>query len=213
MRKFLLAGMLGVACLGSGCGGGGGQSPGGGAQSANDAPLISGVPGPEATMNESYGFQPIASDADGDPLRYSIENKPGWAQFDLATGRLSGAPQTHDIGVYENIVITASDGRASASLPAFSIEVNEAARGSVTLSWQPPTENADGSPLTDLEGYRIYTGQDPDALSRVIELDNPGLTRYVVENLPAGLWHFAMTSVSTDGHESTRSAAVSKAVG
>ena len=28
--------------------------------------------------------------------------------------------------------------------------------GDATLAWDPPTTNADGSPLTDLAGYKIY---------------------------------------------------------
>lgn len=31
-----------------------------------------------------------------------------------------------------------------------------AAGGSISLTWTPPTENTDGSPLTDLAGYRVY---------------------------------------------------------
>ena len=66
--------------------------------------------------------------------------------------------------------------------------------GSVTLKWQPPTQNADGSPLLDLAGYNIYVGtgsQDYDY--REIRLDNPGLTAYVVSNLEPGTYFFAAT--------------------
>ena len=85
--------------------------------------------------------------------------------------------------------------------------------GMVTLSWLPPTQNDDGTTLKDLAGYRIYVGQDPDALSRVIVLNNPGLTRYAVDGLSPATWHFAMTSFNRKGQESTRSATVSKQVG
>ena len=30
--------------------------------------------------------------------------------------------------------------------------------GSATLSWTPPTQNMDGTPLTNLAGYRVYWG-------------------------------------------------------
>ena len=36
--------------------------------------------------------------------------------------------------------------------------------GTVTLSWTPPTQNVDGSYLTDLAGYNIYYGTHPDKL-------------------------------------------------
>jgi hypothetical protein len=47
----------------------------------------------------------------------------------------------------------------------------------------------------------------------VIVLNNPGLMRYVVENLSPATWHFAMTSFNRRGRESRRSATVSRNVG
>ena len=88
----------------------------------------------------------------------------------------------------------------------------EPASGLVTLSWMPPTQNEDGSALHDLAGYRVYAGTSPDSLSRVIVLNNPGLTRYVVEYLTPAIWHFAMTSFNRDGLEGPRSAIVSKRI-
>ncbi len=44
-------------------------------------------------------------------------------------------------------------------------------------------------------------------------LNNPGLTRYVVENLTPARWHFEMTSVNSDGVESQRTEASSKTIG
>jgi len=46
--------------------------------------------------------------------------KPSWATFDTTTGLLSGLAVK---GTYSGIVITVSDGCATASLPAFSIKV------------------------------------------------------------------------------------------
>jgi hypothetical protein len=81
------------------------------------------------------------------------------------------------------------------------------------LSWFPPTQNADGSALTDLAGYRIYYGRKVDALNQVITLRNPGLTRLVIEDLTSATWHFSMTSFNSSGTESERSPTVSKTVG
>ena len=128
-------------------------------------------------------------------------------------GGSQGTPSAGDVGVYTGITIVVSDGQSSAALPAFEINVTQASSGIVTLSWQPPTQNEDGSHLRDLAGYRIYVGRNPDSLSRVIVLNNPGLTRYVVENLSSATWHFAMTSFNRHGRESRRSAIVSKQVG
>lgn len=199
-----------VGCFGSG--GGNGQGAGDKRQGDNQAPTISGSPPPVVIQGETYAFQPAVTDPDGDKLRFTIARKPDWAQFDSATGRLSGDPDAGDVGDYADITISVSDGQVSASLPAFDISVNQTGDGSATLSWTPPMENADGSTLTNLAGYRIYVGRAANALTRVIFLNNPGLTRYVVEDLSAATWYFAMTAVNTHGKESTRSAAVSKSV-
>jgi len=217
MRKVALACGLGVTLAAGGClgGGGGGDAKSGrkGGQGTNRAPQISGAAPPEALADEFYDFRPVASDPDGDRLVFSVSNKPVWAHFDAATGRLSGTPAASDVGVYTGITIVASDGRNSAALPAFEVSVTQTASGMVTLSWMPPTRNNDGSPLKDLAGYRIYLGRNPDSLSRVIVLNNPGLTRHVVDNLSPATWHFAMTSFNRKGQESKRSATVSKQVG
>lgn len=88
----------------------------------------------------------------------------------------------------------------------------ESAAGAATISWSPPTQNADGSHLGNLVGYRIYFGKRATRLDRSIEIDNPGLTRYMVEDLAPARWHFAMTSVNAQGVESARSKTVSKLV-
>ena len=75
--------------------------------------------------------------------------------------------------------------------------------GSVTLNWQPPTQNADGSPLTDLAGYKIYVGTETGVYEHLeIMLDNPGLTTYVIDNLGPGTYYFAATALNAAGVES-----------
>ena len=214
MRRIALACGLGVTVATTGCGGG--SSSGGnsrtGAQS-NHAPIIAGPTPPDARADEFYDFRPDASDPDGDRLVFSISNKPNWAKFNPETGRLYGTPALQEIGIYTGITIVVSDGRSSTAMPEFEIAVTETASDVVTLSWDPPTENEDGSQLRDLAGYRIYLGRDPDKLSRVIVLRNPGLTRYVIEHLRPARWYFAMTSFNRRGRESRRSATVEKRVG
>jgi hypothetical protein len=174
-------------------------------QTTNSAPTISGTPLTSVQQDTSYRFVPSASDANGDPLTFSIANRPHWASFDGATGALSGRPSAADVATYTNIVISVSDGRATAQLPAFSIAVQAYSFGSATLSWLPPTENADGSPLLDLAGYRVYWGQQSGNYTKSISITNPGITTYVVENLASGTHYFATTAVNASGVESTYS--------
>lgn len=180
----------------------------------NSTPLISGTPTTSVSAGSAYSFTPTASDPDGDPLTFSVQNKPDWASFNSSTGRLSGTPTNSNAGTYSNIVISVSDGQGgSAQLPAFWITVNGVVTtGSATLSWQPPTENVDGSPLTNLAGYRVVWGTSQNALNQSAQLANPGLTSYVIENLAAGTWYFAVRAYNSDGLESALSNVVSKTI-
>jgi hypothetical protein len=177
---------------------------------ANSPPTISGTPMTTLRVGENYSFQPVASDPDGDTLSFSIQNRPAWATFSTATGRLSGTPAAGDVGQFSNVRISVSDGNASAQLNAFSIAVNQIAQGSVTLSWNPPTTNADGSPINDLAGYRIYYGRSANDLDATVNITNPGIARYVIDNLSIATWYFSMTSYNATGVESARSQVVSR---
>jgi Putative Ig domain len=182
----------------------GGSSDNGGGTS-NHPPAISGNPKRGVTMNQMYDFMPNASDSDGDKLTFQIQNKPSWADFDSKTGRLYGQPSLGDIGTYSNIVVSVSDGEDSVSLSAFTITVSQVSLGSVTLSWNPPTQNTDGTPLADLSAYRIYFGKSSRRYDNEITIGNPGITTYVVDNLSPDTYYFAATAVNSSGMESSYS--------
>jgi len=179
---------------------------------ANRAPAISGTPVTTVAAGQTYRFVPRATDPDGDTLSFRVANKPAWAAFDAATGELSGTPGSGSAGSYSNVQISVSDGQLVATLPAFSITVQQASTGSATLSWQPPTQRTDGSPLSDLAGYRILYGTSLGNYSNRVTLYNPGLTSYVVDNLSQGTWYFVMTAFDTTGAESDYSGAGSKTI-
>jgi hypothetical protein len=182
------------------------------ASAPNRIPVISGTPPTSVTPGTVYSFQPTTSDPDGNPLTYSIANRPSWATFNASTGRLAGTPTSANVGTYSNIVITVSDGAASASLPAFSITVVAVATGSATLSWIPPTTNTDGSPLTNLAGYRVRWGPAAGTYTSSVTLSNPGLTAYVVGNLVPGTYYFVVTALNSAGAESQFSNVASKTI-
>lgn len=74
--------------------------------------------------------------------------------------------------------------------------------GTATLSWNPPTAALEGSAFHGLSGYRIDYGRNPAVLERAITIDNPGITRYVIENLPPGKWYFRVTAFDAEGNQS-----------
>jgi Fibronectin type III domain len=87
-----------------------------------------------------------------------------------------------------------------------------AGANAVSLSWLPPTENTNGSTLTDLTGYTIYYGTQSQNYTNQIEVDNPGLTTYVVDNLSPGTYYFAVRATASDGIQSAYSPEVSATV-
>ena len=87
-----------------------------------------------------------------------------------------------------------------------------ATTASITLGWLPPTQNSDGSPITNLAGYKIHYGTTSSDYSQTIALENAGLTRYVVDNLPSGTYYFAITAYNSQGVESALSGEVTTTV-
>ena len=173
-----------------------------GPQSGNNAPTISNSPDTAIMTGDTYSFRPSASDPDGDTLAFFVTNLPRWANFDSTTGTLSGQPVPGDEGIYTNIVISVSDGSTKVSLPAFSIEVTQTALGSMMLSWEPPTENEDGTALDNLAGYKLYYGTTSGHYTRQVRINTPGLSSYVIENLLPDTYYVVATSFTTSGVES-----------
>jgi hypothetical protein len=190
------------------------------ASTANRSPTISGQPSTAIAAGAAYSYRPTVSDADGDVLQFSIDNKPSWATFSLSSGELSGTPGAGATGTTSGIVIRVSDGMASAATPAFSITVTSAPSlpvppsptGTATLAWTAPQQNTDGSALRDLAGYWVYRGASAATLSRSVQLTDPATTQYVVSQLPAGTHYFAVTAYNSLGSESALSNVGSKAI-
>lgn len=178
----------------------------------NRAPTISGSPAQSVNAGSAYSFRPTASDADGNTLAYSIANRPSWATFSTSSGQLSGTPSASQVGSYGNITISVSDGRATASLAAFSISVVDTSNGRAALSWTAPTENTDGSALTNLAGYRIAYGTSATAMTQTVQVSNPSVTSYLVDNLSPGTYYFSVRAYTTNGTQSSNSNVSSKVV-
>jgi hypothetical protein len=146
-----------------------------------------------------YDFTPTVSAPAGAALAFTIQNKPAWAAFNTSNGALTGTPTAGDVGSDADIVISVSDGTASASLPAFSISVNEVSGGAATLDWSAVTETTADTVLTGLAGYIVYYGTSADNLNQQVKLANPGQTTYMVTNLAPATWYFGVAAYTSDG--------------
>lgn len=179
---------------------------------SNQAPSLKGSLPTQVLVGFDVTFAPQAADPDGDTLTFSATGLPGWMSIDSTTGTVSGRPTAADVGTYTDIVITVSDGRIRSHLPPQTVAVVATASGKATLSWVPPTENVDGTPITNLAGYRIRFGTDPDALSLSVDVANPGIASYVVENLTPAKWYFSVTAYTSNGVESGLSNLATKTI-
>jgi Putative Ig domain len=181
--------------------------------STTSQPTIAGVPKTTAVAGQPYTFQPQVANTTG-TVKFTVSHLPSWAKFNTSTGQLSGTPDSSQVGQYPGITINLLSGADVIALPAFTITVAAAGSTSntVTLSWQAPTENSDGSALMDLKGYKVHYGSASKTYSDIIQVANAGLTTYVVQNLPTGTYYFAVTAYNTSGKESSLSGEVSTQV-
>lgn len=72
----------------------------------------------------------------------------------------------------------------------------------ITLMWEPPTENTNGSALVDLKAYRIYSGTTRRNLKARITLRNPGLATYVLKPASTAERYYAISAINSKGVES-----------
>ena len=180
---------------------------------ANSPPTISGTPATSVTVSQAYSFQPSASDPDGQTLTFSIASKPAWASFSSSTGRLTGTPAAADAGTYGNIVISVSDGQASATAAGLldRREPGQHRLGDALLAAADPE-------CGRLAAHRPRGIQDPvrhlapSAMGNSVKVANPGITSAVIENLSSGTWYFGVVAYNTAGVESDMSSLAQKTI-
>ena len=79
-----------------------------------------------------------------------------------------------------------------------------------TISWSVPLLNTDGSPLTDVTGYRVYYGTSSTTLANSMLVTGGGATSTSINGLEQGTYYFAVTTLNSAGLESNRSDVVSR---
>lgn len=75
----------------------------------------------------------------------------------------------------------------------------------VTLAWDPPLTNEDGSALTDLSGYKLYYGQRSSSYEYVVDVKDPQATSASLPLPWPGTWYISAKSYTSDGLESSLS--------
>ena len=108
----------------------------------------------------------------------------------------------------------------SAAIPAPAAPAAPAARpasptsvtGYAVVTWTAPTQNVDGSPLTNLAGYKVRYGQSVSNLTQTVDIPNSGATTTRIEGLSVGTWYFTVAAYTNVGVESSPSDAASKTI-
>ena len=222
--RFGLALSFSIPLLLSGCGGSddnaatgssaASSAPGSAGVASAPAITLSGTPPSSVVAGNPYVFQPTVSTTGG-TVSFSASGFPSWASVNSSTGQISGTPTSSQVGTTGSIVITATDGSATASLAAFKIDVTAAGSqtaGTVSLSWAAPTENTNGTAVTDLAGYHIHYGTSASALSSEIDVPGAATTSYEISNLSAGTYYFTVSAYNSLGVESAPSGEASQTI-
>jgi hypothetical protein len=83
--------------------------------------------------------------------------------------------------------------------------------GTARLTWVKPTKNTNGTPLTNLTGYKVYWGTAPGSYTHTYVINNPAATAITLDKLATGTWYFVVTSIA-GGVESAHSNMASKSI-
>jgi hypothetical protein len=174
--------------------------------SINRSVTVNAQPAPQPTVTLSAADTVVANGG-STRLTWSSSNATscsasgGWSGSRAVSGSLNVGPLTRQTTF--SLSCTGSGGSA---MQMISVSIN----GAVSLGWQPPTQNTDGSPLTDLSGYRIYFGQVSGNYTDQTAVSAPASSYSVT--LPSGNYYFVMTALDHEGNESTFSNEVQRTV-
>jgi len=124
----------------------------------------------------------------------------------VANGTDSWQTASINLELGENkITVTAEDTAGTTTSRSIVVNRQSGQTGLATLSWVAPAARTDGSPLTNLAGYKIFYGRMSGIYDYQIDINNPGILTFIVENLVSGDWYFALTAYDSDGLESDHS--------
>jgi hypothetical protein len=161
--------------------------------------MISVLPPPPASNLQLSSSSPTARAGESITLSWSgtsvsnCQASGAWSGPKDATGT-----ETIDSLQTDGSFTLSCDGTEGKLVAMTSVLVSE---GGKLLSWQPPQLNEDGSPINDLDAYRIYVGLSSRNYGQPVELTDTTTSSYFLELLP-GDYYISMTAVDIDDNES-----------
>jgi hypothetical protein len=183
---LLFAISLAYHCTG---GGGGGSSP-----STSSLVSISVTPAnPSVPVGVTKQFTASGTYSDG--TSHDITTQVTWSSSNTSVATVNSSGLATAVGA-GTATITATSGSISGNT---TLTVTPA--GTISLAWDPPTTNADGSPLTDLAGYKIYYGTAFGTYDHSIDVGN--VTTYTLTGLAQGqTYYIAVIAYDTSNNQS-----------
>src|SRR5208337_4929048 len=88
----------------------------------NQPPYITSVPVVDAIVGRTYSYAATATDADSNPLTFSLTTAPSAMQVDPTTGQVTWSPTTADLGTH-NITLRVDDGLGGYATQSYVINV------------------------------------------------------------------------------------------
>jgi len=131
----------------------------------NQYPDISSLPPFNATINQLYTYQMVASDGDNDPLVYGALSSPDGLTIS-STGLVQWIPTSEQVG-YHEVVLFVDDGKGR-TLQSFSVNVSAVAVP-LTASLIVSPESAT---LGETVSINLYTDGGSGSLTKSLTVDN-----------------------------------------
>lgn len=139
-----------------------------------------------------------------------------WVSADLYSYIVQGQPSTGNLTYFfwavdsegNEAVSTmfATDIIETRPLPPDNVAVTAQLRGALRLQWTAPTQNEDGSPLTDLRGFNIYRMAESQGQPTRVNLQVVQTVYFLDEGLEDGkTYYYIVRAVNSRGLESADS--------
>jgi trimeric autotransporter adhesin len=217
---FILVASLTIISL-FGCGGGGGaasldaSTSSNGVQTVTTATLVSiAITPTNSRIVKDTNQQLVATGTFSDNTTQDITTSVNWSSSDetvAVINNTAGSIGLVTTAATGSTTITATSGNISGTTL---LTVTDGV--ALTLAWDAPTTNTDGSPLnpaTDISLYKIYYGAASLTYTQVVNVTNPGTTTIIKTlNLSPGTYYFSVTTVDSSGQESSYSNEVMKSL-
>jgi len=211
---FILLSSLIIATL-SGCGGGGGGDTASlnALTNSSGAQLVSiAITPTNPSIVQGINQQFTATGTFSDTTTQDLTTTVIWSSSDAAVASISNTAGFNGLAsslATGSTTITATSSSVSGTT-TLTVTVGEV----ITLAWDAPTTNTDGSdlnPATDLSQYKIYYGTASLTYTTIVNVTNPGTaTISKTFSLSPGTYYFAVTAVDSSGLESSYSNEIMK---